>query len=92
MSLNRYAAKRDANESQIIDELLANGFDVYQLNKPLDLLVWRPNGISFVLLEVKGPSGRTTADQDDFLARTATLPRAVVRTAQEALAAARQWC
>lgn len=92
MSLNRYAAKRDANESQIIDALLANGFDVYQLSKPLDLLVWRQNGVAFVLLEVKGPSGRTTADQDDFLAKTACLQRAVVRTPEEALEAARRWC
>lgn len=91
MGLNRYAARRDENEGDIVAELLANGFEVFKLNKPLDLLVWRPNGVGFVLLEVKTGAGRTTAQQDEFLAQTKGLPRAVVRTALEALEAARQW-
>lgn len=92
MSLNRFDARRDANEPDIVGALLANGFDVYRLNKPFDLLVWRPNGVSYLLLEVKTPSGRTTVDQDDFLARTVGLPRGVVRTAEEALELARRYC
>ena len=92
MGLNRYAARRDANEDDIVDALLANGFDVYKLSKPLDLLVWRPNGVGFLLLEVKQPTGRTTDAQDEFLARTAMLPRGVVRTAEEALELARRYC
>lgn len=39
MSLNRYAAKRDANEQEIIDALERVGADVTQLDEPADLLV-----------------------------------------------------
>ena len=92
MGLNRYAARRDATEPDIVAALLANGFDVYKLSKPLDLLVWRVNGVSYLLLEVKTRSGRTTPDQDAFLARTGGLPRGVVRTAEEALELARRYC
>jgi hypothetical protein len=92
VSLNRFAKRRDANEEQIVSALLAEGFDVFKLDKPLDLLVWRKNGVAFAVLEVKTDVGRTTSDQDDFLRRTTGCPRAVVRTAEEALAAARQWC
>lgn len=92
MSLNRFDARRDANEKPIVDTLLANGFDVYRLNKPVDLLVWRVNGVSYLLLEVKTATGRTTDEQDDFLRRTVGLPRGVVRTAEEALELARRYC
>jgi len=92
MSLNRFAKRRDANEEEIVTALLAEGFDVFKLDKPLDLLVWRKNGVAFAVLEVKNGEGRITDDQDDFLRRTTGCPRAVVRTAEEALAAARQWC
>jgi hypothetical protein len=92
VSINRFAVRRDANEQTIIAALVAEGFDVEQLSKPLDLLVWRRNGVGFVLIEVKKGAGRITDDQVDFLARTTGLPRVVARTADEALAAARQWC
>jgi hypothetical protein len=93
VSINRFAVRRDTNERAIIEALVAEGFDVEQLSKPFDLLVWRRNGVGFVLIEVKnGAAGRITDDQVDFLARTTGLPRVVARTADEALAAARHWC
>ena len=92
MGINRFAARRDANEDDIVTALLANGFDVYKTSKPLDLIVWRPNGVSYLLLEVKTPSGRITDDQRGFLERTVGLPRGVVRTAEEALELARRYC
>jgi hypothetical protein len=92
VGLNRYAARRDQNEDEIVDALLAEGFDVYKLNKPLDLLVWRVNGTGYLLLEVKTPAGRITDDQTSFLQRTVGLPRGVVRTVEEALELARRHC
>ena len=92
LSLNRFAARRDENEPGIVDALLANGFDVYRLDKPLDLLVWRPNGFGYLLLEVKTASGRITDDQESFFERTVGLPRGVVKTAEEALELARRYC
>jgi hypothetical protein len=92
VSLNRHAARRDANEPDIVADLLANGFEVMRLSKPCDLLVWRPNGVSFALLEVKTATGRLTDDQVTFFQQTVGLPRAEVRTPLEALEFARRWC
>lgn len=91
MSLNRYAQRRDVNEPDIIAALLAEGFEVMQLAKPCDLLVWRRNGVAFVLIEVKHGAGRLTDDQETFFNRTVGLPRIVARTPEEALGGARQW-
>lgn len=89
----RHANKRDGNEAEIVDALLANGFDVLRLQAPApcDLLVWRPHGVGFVLLEVKHGAGRTTELQDEFFGKTQGLPRAIVRTVEEALEAAKRW-
>jgi hypothetical protein len=92
VGINRYAARRDDNEPAIVDALLANGFDVFKLSKPLDLLVWRKSGVAYLLLEVKTPSGRITDDQASFLERTVGLPRGVVRTPEEALELAQRYC
>ena len=75
-----------------MDALMENGFDVYQLRKPLDLLVWRQSGFGFLLIEVKTDSGRITDDQESFFQRTVGLPRGVVKTAEEALELARRYC
>ena len=39
MSINRYNAKRDASEREIVSALQQFGFSVYRLNQPVDLLV-----------------------------------------------------
>jgi hypothetical protein len=92
VSLNRYAQRRDQNEPDFIAALLAEGFEVMQLAKPCDLLVWRKHGIAFVLIEVKNGAGRLTEDQVNFFNRTVGLPRVAAWTVDEALAAARKWC
>ena len=63
MSINRRAAKRDANEREIIDALESVGASVEQLDK-FDLVVGY-RGINY-LLEVKDIGGRLTASQRKY--------------------------
>lgn len=97
MSLNRYAKARDAAERGIIDALEAQRCSVYQLDKPLDLLVGftdQEGRRRTLVLEVKnplGPRGGTngselTAEQEEFLKTWRGDVVAVVRTPEEALA------
>lgn len=90
MSLNRYDARRDANEGDIIDGLKRTGFSVYQLNKPLDLLVWPKAGGRFGLIEVKDPKQppsrrRLKPAQQEFFAQSEGCPRIKVETFTQAL-------
>jgi len=67
MGARRYAAKRDANEREIIDALTAVGCSVFQLSDKgvADLLVSR-HGVNY-LIEVKGRRGVLTDDQEAFV-------------------------
>ncbi len=57
--------KRDANERDVIDELEAYGFAVYQMDQPCDLLAGR-GGVNY-LIEVKdGPKAKLTEKQRPF--------------------------
>ena len=91
MSLNRYAAKRDANEPEIISALRASGFIVCQLAKPLDLLVGRKGSPHWALLEVKDADGKLTKDQTEFFQLTEGCTRFIVRSPEEALRVCRVW-
>ena len=87
VSLNRYAKRRDANESEIVDALTAAGYDVLRIDTPCDLVVgWQAHNI---FLEVKGPGGRLTPEQKKFHARWPG-QIAVVETAEEALEVVRE--
>lgn len=90
MSLNRYAVRRDAAESAVIDALERVGAQVWPLDYPVDLLVrfrecWH-------LLEVKTGRGKKQTirvdkrqeAQRNFIQTTNT---PIVRTAVEALRA-----
>ena len=82
MSLNRYAKRRDKNESTIVEALRKAGCDVHQIDEPVDLIVGKSGRT--VLMEVKGRGGKLTKNQCDFFA----LYRGeayVVRTASAAL-------
>lgn len=93
----RRAAKRDANEPEIVKALKAVGVQVEILNKPLDLLLWHratcphcsgvlPDG-AVVPMEVKNPDGgRLTKDQVEFIARWPGKVH-IVETIDEALKA-----
>lgn len=86
MSLARRAKKRDIAEEPIIAALEKDGWHVWQLDRPMDLLCWRgdlgPN--TFRLLEVKTDKGKPTEDQQNF---SETTGAPFVRTPMEALQA-----
>lgn len=65
MSINRYAARSDKNEKEIIRALEKVGAHVYRIKKPLDLLVCYRG--KTMLLEVKTDKGRLTPVQTEFL-------------------------
>lgn len=87
MSINRYDAKIDANQPEIIKALEACAVKVYVIKKPVDLLCCTQAGELF-LLEVKNPDGsdRITKEQAEFMS---TWPGTVhvVRSAAEAVKA-----
>lgn len=87
VTIHRQAAKRDANEPEIVHALRSAGAVVWMLPRPFDLLC----GFSgrLVGLEVKGPKGNLTDQQETDMAtcRRLGLPVYVVRTAEEALQA-----
>ena len=61
----KHKNRRDANEVDIVKELRGNGFSVYMLDKPLDLLVGYA-GRTY-LAEVKTAKGKLTPSQLTFL-------------------------
>lgn len=86
MSLSRYAKRRDKNETQIIKALEALGCIVWQLDRPVDLLIGRKH--YFALIEVKDgsltPSRRVlTPGQIKFFGETQCYPTAVVESVDE---------
>jgi hypothetical protein len=90
MTLNRYAARTDANQAQIVKALEAAGCVVWVIRQPVDLLVGR--GSRTLLMEVKDgskpPSRRkTTPVQTSFLATWNGGPVAVVTDVESALRA-----
>ena len=91
MSLNRYAAKRDHNENDIVVALRTAGFVVVQLTKPVDLLVGRKGNPHWALLEVKDADGKLTKDQTEFFQLTEGCTRFIVRSPEEALRVCRVW-
>lgn len=61
----KHKNRRDANEADIVKELRGNGFSVYMLDQPLDLLIGYA-GRTY-LAEVKMAKGTLTASQLAFL-------------------------
>jgi len=62
---NRFDAKRDANEKEIVRELESHGLSVYRLDKPLDLLVGYDK--RNFLVEVKMPDKDLNKKQVEFV-------------------------
>lgn len=83
MTLNRYAKTRDKGEAEIILALRKHGASVYQLDRPVDLLVGHER--QTYLLEVKQPNGKLTEGQCDFFDEWKGGIASVVRTVEEAL-------
>lgn len=92
MSLSRYAKRRDANEAELIRALTSVGARVWQLDRPVDLLVGYRG--AWHLLEVKDGAKPLSArilrpDQQAFFSTCMEmrLKAAVVVSVQEALQA-----
>lgn len=83
MSLNRYAKRRDSNESMIIDTLRGFGLYVYPIDTPCDLLVGFKGTTH--LIEIKsGPKAKLTPAQRTFQAMWRGSPVVVLSTVEEA--------
>jgi hypothetical protein len=67
VSLNRYDARRDANEAQIVKALRKAGVKVWLQDLPDLLTLWA--GL-WLPLEVKMPKGRLTPRQVKFVAES----------------------
>ncbi len=93
MSINRYAARADANRDQIVIALRAAGATVYDLRKPVDLLVgFRGTTIPMEIKRPAGPKGGTsgrkhTKAQASFLSTWTGGPVATVDGPEAALRA-----
>ncbi len=85
MSLNRYAAKRDKNEPEIIEALERAGWLVRQLSTKgiPDLLCIR--GSAVMLLEVKMPGKKLNDAQSGFFNLLQGAPIWVVYSVDDAL-------
>jgi len=86
MTLNRYAAKRDSIEPQIIEALTKAGWHCWQLDYPVDLLCWK-EGRGFVLMEVKTGKGKIRKEQKAQRNFVETTRTPIVRTPLDALRA-----
>lgn len=64
---NRQDAKRDGNETELVNEFKRLGFSVERLSTPLDLLVGYNE--KTYLVEVKMPKGSFTKRQKEFIER-----------------------
>lgn len=75
MSIHRYAAKVDANQTQIVSALRAAGALVWHIKQPTDLLVGCRESARLMLMECKMPkTGQKTALQAKFEREWAGLP------------------
>lgn len=84
MSIHRRAAKRDANEPEIVQALVGMGALVELTSKPLDMLV-NVNGV-IALADVKDPKrGRITDDQQTFIEKWDGAPIYILRTVEDAV-------
>ena len=87
----RYANRRDANDAEIIDYVLALGYWTWKADPPapFDYIVGRGSNPTVVFLEIKTKLGKLTGNQVNFkkLARTFT----EARTPEEARAGIEKW-
>lgn len=86
VSLIRRAAKRDRNESQIVAAFRRLGWSVEHLSGKgtPDLLVGRAGRL--LLVEVKGPKGKLTGDQETWHKGWQGPPPCIVRSVDDVLA------
>jgi hypothetical protein len=91
VSLNRHNPKRDHNELPIVEALKADGYLVYRLDQPVDLLVGRRGSPRWALIEVKMPGKGLTEKQIRFWTESEGTTRFIVHDAEEALRVCNVW-
>ncbi len=84
MSLARYAKCRDKNEPLLVGMLEMLGATVDKIDRPVDLIV-AYLGVT-VLVEVKGPKGKLTDAQSEWLTNWPGGLRCVLRTTDDCAA------
>jgi hypothetical protein len=91
VTLNRYAARKDPNQSEIVAALREFGCVVWDIGWPVDLLVRPPRGTHWLPMEVKNPLVKwaLTEDQVQFTMLAGECPVAVVTDVESALRAVR---
>ena len=89
MTINRYAARSDANRNAIAAVFRAHGWVVYDLRRPVDLLAGK-GGVT-LLVEVKTKTGKHTPAQEAFLSSWTGGPVVTVRDEQGAETVARAY-
>ena len=83
MSLRRFNARRDANEPEIIDALVAAGASVYRLDQPTDaVLGYRGKTL---LIEIKMPGKDLNENQKRFFAQWKGQTPPILRTVEDAM-------
>ena len=99
MSLNRYAARTDANQGDIVEALRDAGCVVWVIKWPVDLLVGvnvsAPMQAKWLPVEVKAGAKKArqlTDDQREFIRTAGYLPVAVVTDVESALRAVKVMC
>lgn len=83
MSLNRYAAKTDASQGEIVMALRQAGVDVWVIGWPVDLLLHHRNRFSVMECKAVGARPRKSQTQQQDFCRQFGVP--IVHTAEEAL-------
>lgn len=85
--MNRFAATRDSNHSEIVEHLRATGLAVYDTSTVgrgfPDIIVSTP--FHMWLVEIKGPKGKLRKNQKKFHSLWKGKPIIVARTAEEIL-------
>lgn len=86
MSLNRYDARTDANQPEIIEVLQTMGCDVFILKRPVDLMAsGGALGKQNLLIEVKVPGETLNENQARFWVRWPG-EKIVVQTPEQVIA------
>ena len=65
MTINRFAARADSNRAEIVEVFLAHGWTVYDVRRPVDLMLGK-GGIT-ILVEIKRGKGKHTKAQTKFM-------------------------
>lgn len=88
MSIKRWAARSDSNRNDIAAVFRAEGWVVYDLRQPVDLLCGK-SGVTLLVEVKRDTKARLTEAQERFLATWIGGPVLTIRSAEDAYTAAR---